>query len=79
MKNLSAVTNYITGPELGRKCAQSCFLSLNPDVDNNLPENASFKWLGWDYIKSHDIPELREHVRTIFISELGKTVKGVER
>jgi ABC-type Fe3+ transport system substrate-binding protein len=78
MKDLAAVTNYITGPELGRKCAQSCFLSLNPQVDNDLPENATFKWLGWDYIKSHDIPELRKQVSTIFVSELEKTKKGVE-
>jgi ABC-type Fe3+ transport system substrate-binding protein len=79
MKELAAVTNYIIGPELGQKCALSGFLSLNPHVDNNLPENASFKWLGWDYIKSHDIPELREKVKAIFISELENTKKGVER
>ncbi len=76
MKELTAVTDYITGPEFGRKCTQAGFISLNPCVDNNLPEYASFKWLGWDYIKSHDITELRQHVKTIFISELEKRGKG---
>lgn len=76
MKEMAVVTNYITGPELGHKCTQAGFLSLNPYVGNSLPENASFKWLGWDYIKSHDLVEMREHVKTIFISELEKTRKG---
>ncbi|MDD2852278.1 MAG: ABC transporter substrate-binding protein [Desulfuromonadaceae bacterium] len=76
MNEMTAITNYITGSELGQKCAQSCFLSLNPHVDNKLPENASFKWLGWDFIKSHDITEMRKLVKSIFVSEYEKTGKG---
>lgn len=79
LKELAALTNYITGPELGDNLVRSGFLSLNPRVDNNLPENAAFKWLGWDYIKSHDIPGLRELVRTVFLSELERNMKGGKR
>lgn len=73
---LAAVTTYITGPELGRKCVQSGFISLNPHVNNNLPENAAFKWLGWEYIRSHDIRELRTRVKDVFIAQFGNAAKG---
>jgi ABC-type Fe3+ transport system substrate-binding protein len=73
IKELSPLTNYIIGSELGDKLVRSGFLSLNPHVNNKLPENAVFKWLGWDYIRTHDIMELRNRVRTIFISELEKS------
>lgn len=40
------------------------FPALHPKVDNRLPKEASFGWLGWDYVKKHDIgamiPELRQ-------------------
>ncbi|OPY70394.1 MAG: hypothetical protein A4E63_01699 [Syntrophorhabdus sp. PtaU1.Bin050] len=75
MKEMAAITDYVTGPELGRKSALSCFPSLNPHVDNGLPEDASFKWLGWDYIKANDPAEAREYAHTVFISELKKTGK----
>jgi len=42
------------------------FPSLNNEVDNNLPENAPFKWLGWDYIYNNDIDALIKEVNTVF-------------
>jgi len=75
MKEMAAITDYVTGPELGRKSALSCFPSLNPRVDNSLPEDASFKWLGWDYIKANDPAEAREYAHTVFISEAKKAGK----
>jgi ABC-type Fe3+ transport system substrate-binding protein len=76
MKQVTTITDYVTGLELGRQCALSCFPSLHPHVDNNLPKNASFKWLGWDYIKSHDPAEVREYVHNVFISEWKKSNRG---
>lgn len=46
---------------LGWRCAQAGFPSLNPEVDNRLPEDASFCWLGWDYVRTHDTQKLGEH------------------
>ncbi len=76
MKDMTAIIEYVTGTEMGRQCAHYCFPSLNPNVDNNLPENASFKWLGWDYIKSHDPAELRDYAHNVFISEWRKAREG---
>lgn len=78
MKEVEAVTNYITGIELGKKCALSYFPSLHPQVDNNLPDEATFNWLGWDYIKTHNIPEMIKYLRDIFLVEMGKKNKEFE-
>lgn len=34
---------------------QGLFPSLHPNIDNRLPEGATFLWLGWDYIEAHDL------------------------
>ena len=51
---------------MGAESAQACFPSLHPDVDNKLPENASFKWLGWEYIKSNDLEQLKAYTTEVF-------------
>lgn len=37
---------------------QGLFPSINPEVDNRLPKENKFMWLGWDYINSNNIGEL---------------------
>ena len=64
---VDAIVQCITGPELGARSAQACFPALNPKVDNKLPEEASFKWLGWDYIRANDMEELKEYTSGIFL------------
>jgi ABC-type Fe3+ transport system substrate-binding protein len=73
---LSSIVACLTSTELGAKSAQACFPSLNPLVDNKLPERASFKWLGWDYIKSHDLEELRNYTNDVFLNAW-RAKKGV--
>ncbi len=63
---LKPIIECITGAEMGAKSAQACFPSLHPDVDNKLPENASFKWLGWEYIKSNDLEQLKAYTTEVF-------------
>jgi len=64
---LKSIVDCIIGPEMGAGSAQACFPSLNPQVDNKLPENASFKWLGWDYIKQNDLEKLKTHTNDVFL------------
>jgi ABC-type Fe3+ transport system substrate-binding protein len=73
INELAPVIKYTLGLELGRQIAESCFPVINPQVDNMLPEGASFKWIGWDYIKSHNLDEVREHAQTFLISTWKKT------
>lgn len=67
LKETEVLINFLTGAEFGTKCANNYFPALNPNVDNHLPENAKFKWLGWDYIRENNIEELRLKANKIFI------------
>jgi ABC-type Fe3+ transport system substrate-binding protein len=54
------VGQALVSEKLGRHCAQAGFPSLHPKVDNHLPSDASFCWLGWDYIRTHDTQQLTQ-------------------
>lgn len=58
--------DFVMGQNYGQKSAKQYFPALHEDVDNKLPAGASFKWLGWDYIRSHSMDTLQEHVLNIF-------------
>jgi ABC-type Fe3+ transport system substrate-binding protein len=70
---LAPIIRYTLGQDFGRQLAQSCYPVINPQVDNMLPEGASFKWIGWDYIRSHNIVELRERAQEFFITTWRKS------
>jgi ABC-type Fe3+ transport system substrate-binding protein len=59
-EGVQLLAQALIGEKLGRKAAQAGFPSLNPNVNNRLPPEASFCWLGWDYIRRHDIQKLIE-------------------
>jgi len=52
------VAQALVSKKLGNQCAQAGFPVLNPDVNNRLPTEASFCWLGWDYVRRHNVQEL---------------------
>lgn len=60
------IVECITGYDYGQKSAHNYFPVMNAEVDNRLPEGAVFKWLGWDYIRSHSIHQRMEYVMNIF-------------
>jgi ABC-type Fe3+ transport system substrate-binding protein len=68
------VGEALVSEKLGRACAQAGFPSLNPNVDNHLPSDASFAWLGWDYVRTHDTQQLGEV--TSDIAETAWLAKG---
>ncbi|MBW2533548.1 MAG: ABC transporter substrate-binding protein, partial [Deltaproteobacteria bacterium] len=45
--------------EVGEVLAhRGLFPVLSPEVDNRLPAGAGFRWLGWDYVREHDLGQL---------------------
>jgi ABC-type Fe3+ transport system substrate-binding protein len=64
---LQALIAYLTGPEFGRICADAFFPALHPQVNDNLPDKAVLKWLGWDYIRGQDTGELLARLNKNFI------------
>ncbi|AOY77797.1 ABC transporter substrate-binding protein [Clostridium formicaceticum] len=66
MEKYKPFIDFLIGFDYGQRSADNYFPVSNAEVDNKLPVEASFKWLGWDYIKSHSMEELKEYVVGIF-------------
>jgi ABC-type Fe3+ transport system substrate-binding protein len=71
-KSLKSITSFFTSSYAGRICAASCFPALHPDVDNRIPQNTKFNWLGWDFIKQNDVGSLLSELNRVFTKELLK-------
>lgn len=64
---LEPIGKFIAGKEMGEVLShKGLFPSLNKDVENIVPTNGKFKWLGWDFIYSNDIGELITEVNKVF-------------
>lgn len=66
-EELGDVVAFLTGPEVARICAGAFFPAVHPAVDNRLPANATFKWIGWDYVKAHDLKTLIAETNATFL------------
>ena len=49
---------FLSGPEVAGICSGASFPALHPDVDNRFPDDATFNWIGWEYVKNHDLKAL---------------------
>jgi ABC-type Fe3+ transport system substrate-binding protein len=73
IEKLQPVVDFFSSKEVGEILAhKGLFPSINPEVDNRIPEGNTFMWLGWDYIYSHDIGQLIETCESIFNAALDK-------
>jgi len=66
-EELRPLINFLIGPEVAGICAGAAFPAVHPEVDNGLPEQATFKWIGWDYIKNHDLKALIADTNAAFL------------
>lgn len=64
---LRHVIDFLAGPDVARICAGAAFPAVHPAVDNRLPDNAAFKWIGWEYVKNHDLKALVADTNTAFL------------
>jgi ABC-type Fe3+ transport system substrate-binding protein len=49
--------------------------SVNPEVDNQIPKENKYIWLGWDFIKENDISNLIKKCENIFNETLKEMTK----
>ena len=49
--------------------------SVNPEVDNQIPKENKYIWLGWDFIKENDISNLIRKCENIFNETLKEMTK----
>jgi ABC-type Fe3+ transport system substrate-binding protein len=71
-----AIVQALVSRSLGEKSRRAFFPSLNPEVDNHFPPTASFKWLGWEYIKVNDMEALKQKTTNIFLEAWDRKGKG---
>lgn len=70
---LAAFAAHLEGPAVGRVCSGAFFPSLHPDVPCPLPPRATLLWLGWDYLRDHDLAALRERAAVLFEEGRGES------
>jgi len=55
-EKLQPIADFLYSKEVGEILTnKGLFPSLNPAVANQLPEQHPWKWVGWDYLYSHDV------------------------
>lgn len=42
------------------------FPSVHPEVDNRIPKENTYMWLGWDYLKDQNISQLIKDAEALF-------------
>lgn len=74
-KELKPIVDFFASKKAGEILShEGRFPSVNPEVDNRLSSNQKFLWVGWDFIKEHDISALIKKCEDIF-NEASKGVK----
>jgi len=66
-KGIKELAEFFGSEATGRILSEKgLFPSVHPNVKNELPDPAPFKWLGWDYLDSHDITKEIENCLKLF-------------
>ena len=62
-----ALADFFLSRETGEILAhRGLFPSCHPEVDNPLPDGAGWRWLGWDFVREHDLGELIPRLQGLF-------------
>jgi len=72
-EKVKPLVDFFLSKEVGQLLSTNGkFPSVNPQVENNLDENQTFFWIGWEFINSHkDIGALIRHCMDVFYEESG--------
>ncbi len=67
LKEAKEIADYFVSKQVGEILAhKGLFPSAHPEVENNLPENAEFNWIGWDFVYENDINTLIKNLFELF-------------
>lgn len=64
---LKPITDYLIGEELARVFVDALFPSPHPAARNRLPDGATLKWIGWDYIRANDLEAVNAAIDAVFL------------
>lgn len=66
-KELRDITDLFASEKVGEILShQGLFPSVHPAIDNRIPKEQKYMWLGWDYIYGNDIEALIETCERVF-------------
>lgn len=64
---LKPLVDFFSSVQVGEILAHNGrFPSIHPQVDNRVPQQNTYKWIGWDFIENNDIGELLRKCEAIF-------------
>lgn len=69
---INKAADFFAGKEVAQISADAFFPSLHPEANNRIPLEATFNWVGWDYIKSRDMETLIYDISELFCKEFEK-------
>jgi ABC-type Fe3+ transport system substrate-binding protein len=72
MELYKELADFLTGPHIAKVCGEAFFPSVHPAGMTGFPDDVRFKWLGWDFIKQHDMEVLADEINTKFVQEQQK-------
>lgn len=75
-EELSDLLEFLAGPQVASIFSGAFFPSVHPEVDNQLPEQACFKWIGWEYIINNDIKKLIATINLAFRQGRGEDIRS---
>lgn len=58
--------DFLLSKDTGNMLVGRHFPSINPEVSNDIFPEAG-KWLGWDFLNKHDIGQLKDDIREVFM------------
>lgn len=67
-RELDWLLGFLGGPEIAAIFARAFFPAVHPAVDNRLPDSATFKWIGWEYLLERDVGQLIAAANSAFRS-----------
>lgn len=66
-EQLQPIADFLYSKEVGETLTnKGLFPALNPEVVNQLPASHPWKWVGWDYLYSHNIAEQIHYTMQLF-------------
>lgn len=62
-----SLADFLAGQDVAEILAhQGLFPSLHPKIDNRIPAENKYMWLGWDYIEKHNLNQRFTELNAIF-------------
>ncbi|MFT8320269.1 MAG: ABC transporter substrate-binding protein [Bacillus sp. (in: firmicutes)] len=66
---VNKLAEFLAEKEIGTFFSEAFFPSYHPLVDNGLPKESTFKWLGWEFLREKDIAQLTTELEEVFLEE----------